>query len=119
MDENSKIVDGGAAKTSANDSAPTNPNPIPNPNPNSDVATNSDVDGDGGSEGGALSRQSSRTPFTNLSQVDADLALARRLQEQERAYMMLSMNGGGVGEIVDVEDHGGNSQGLSSMVFHK
>lgn len=26
--------------------------------------------------------QSSRTPFTNLSQVDADLALARTLQEQ-------------------------------------
>lgn len=33
-----------------------------------------------------------RTPFTNLSQVDADLALARTLQEQERAYMMLRMN---------------------------
>ncbi|CAN1255006.1 E3 ubiquitin ligase BIG BROTHER-related [Linum perenne] len=31
-----------------------------------------------------------RTPFTNLSQMDADLALARTLQEQERAYMMLS-----------------------------
>ncbi|XP_059656492.1 E3 ubiquitin ligase BIG BROTHER-related [Cornus florida] len=39
------------------------------------------------------SRQSSRTPFTNLSQVDADLALARTLQEQERAYMMLRLNG--------------------------
>ncbi|KAD6795733.1 hypothetical protein E3N88_06629 [Mikania micrantha] len=37
----------------------------------------------------------SRTPFTNLSQVDADLALARTLQDQERAYMMLRMNGGG------------------------
>ncbi|KAK8519034.1 hypothetical protein V6N13_017717 [Hibiscus sabdariffa] len=38
-------------------------------------------------------RQSStRTPFSNLSQVDADLALARTLQEQERAYMMLRMN---------------------------
>ncbi|KAJ0576578.1 putative transcription factor C2H2 family [Helianthus annuus] len=36
-----------------------------------------------------------RTPFTNLSQVDADLALARTLQDQERAYMMLRMNGGG------------------------
>lgn len=35
---------------------------------------------------------SSRVPFTNLSQIDADLALARTLQEQERAYMMLSMN---------------------------
>ncbi|KAI3712482.1 hypothetical protein L1987_71039 [Smallanthus sonchifolius] len=36
----------------------------------------------------------SRTPFTNLSQVDADLALARTLQDQERAYMMLRMNRG-------------------------
>ncbi|KAL0300207.1 UNVERIFIED_CONTAM: E3 ubiquitin ligase BIG BROTHER-related [Sesamum angustifolium] len=33
-----------------------------------------------------------RTPFTDLSQVDADLALARTLQEQERAYMMLRMD---------------------------
>ncbi|KAF4358618.1 hypothetical protein F8388_021116 [Cannabis sativa] len=39
----------------------------------------------------APARSSSRTPFTNLSQVDADLALARTLQEQERAYMMLRM----------------------------
>ncbi|CAD5183333.1 unnamed protein product, partial [Musa acuminata subsp. malaccensis] len=36
---------------------------------------------------------SARTPFTSLSQVDADLALARALQEQERAYAMLRMNG--------------------------
>ncbi|XP_072968307.1 E3 ubiquitin ligase BIG BROTHER-related-like [Typha angustifolia] len=35
-----------------------------------------------------------RTPFTSLSQVDADLALARALQEQERAYMMLRLNNG-------------------------
>ncbi|KAL8105664.1 E3 ubiquitin ligase BIG BROTHER-related-like [Apium graveolens] len=40
-----------------------------------------------------------RTPFTELSQVDADLALARTLQEQERAYMMIRMNG-------DVSDYG-------------
>ncbi|KAK1380511.1 E3 ubiquitin ligase BIG BROTHER-related [Heracleum sosnowskyi] len=40
-----------------------------------------------------------RTPFTDLSQVDADLALARTLQEQERAYMMIRMNG-------DVSDYG-------------
>ncbi|XP_068331180.1 E3 ubiquitin ligase BIG BROTHER-related-like [Pyrus communis] len=39
--------------------------------------------------------QPSRTPFSNLSQVDADLALARTLQEQERAYMMLRMNNEG------------------------
>ncbi|KAI4302108.1 hypothetical protein MLD38_037894 [Melastoma candidum] len=40
-------------------------------------------------------RSSSRTPFTDLSQVDADWALARTLQEQERAYMMLRMNNDG------------------------
>ncbi|XP_024031925.1 E3 ubiquitin ligase BIG BROTHER-related [Morus notabilis] len=43
----------------------------------------------------ASARLSSRTPFTNLSQVDADLALARTLQEQERAYMMLRLNNDG------------------------
>lgn len=106
MDENSKIVDGGApAKTTAEDSATTNPNP------NSDVATsnsNSVVDAaaaaanlavatEAGSDADSRSRNSSRTPFTNLSQVDADLALARTLQEQERAYMMLSINGGVAG----------------------
>ncbi|KAF5737940.1 E3 ubiquitin ligase BIG BROTHER-related-like isoform X1 [Tripterygium wilfordii] len=44
-----------------------------------------------------LPRQSStaRTPFTNLTQEEADLALARTLQEQERAYMLLSMNNNG------------------------
>ncbi|KAI9084966.1 hypothetical protein K1719_032958 [Acacia pycnantha] len=40
-------------------------------------------------------RTPSRTPFTNLSQVDADLALARTLQEQERAYMLVRMNNEG------------------------
>ncbi|CAK9214301.1 unnamed protein product [Sphagnum troendelagicum] len=30
-----------------------------------------------------------RTPFTSLTQVDADMALARALQEQERAYLLL------------------------------
>ncbi|KAA8528911.1 hypothetical protein F0562_033601 [Nyssa sinensis] len=48
--------------------------------------------GGGGSNLVNQSLQSSRTPFTHLSQVDADLALARTLQEQERAYMMLRMN---------------------------
>ncbi|KNA11425.1 hypothetical protein SOVF_135310 [Spinacia oleracea] len=102
MDENSKIVDGGAAKTSAQDSAATNSNPnsdvtTANSNSAADAGATVAVDGDGRSDGASLSRQSSRTPFTNLSQVDADLALARTLQEQERAYMMLSMNGGGGG----------------------
>ncbi|KAJ0966975.1 hypothetical protein J5N97_023892 [Dioscorea zingiberensis] len=45
----------------------------------------------------------SRTPFTSLSQVDADLALARALQDQERAYMMLMMNGGDGGHLEGLE----------------
>ncbi|CAF2077564.1 hypothetical protein Bca4012_090247 [Brassica carinata] len=39
-----------------------------------------------------LRSSSARVPFTNLSQIESDLALARTLQEQERAYMMLTMN---------------------------
>jgi len=35
-------------------------------------------------------RQPSRTPFTNLSQVDADLALARTLQEQVSLFFFFS-----------------------------
>nr|DAD27411.1 TPA_asm: hypothetical protein HUJ06_028879 [Nelumbo nucifera] len=42
----------------------------------------------------APSRQTLRTPFTSHNQVDADLALAMTLQQQERAYMMLRMNSG-------------------------
>lgn len=49
-------------------------------------------------------QQSSRTPFTSLSQIDADLALARTLQEQERAYLMLRMNG-------HVSDYGSSENG--------
>ncbi|KAJ6353533.1 hypothetical protein OIU76_002530, partial [Salix suchowensis] len=52
-------------------------------------------DGEREGRGGGPQRQTSRTPFTNLSQEDADLALARTLQEQERAYMMLRMNNDG------------------------
>ncbi|RWR92293.1 E3 ubiquitin ligase BIG BROTHER-related [Cinnamomum micranthum f. kanehirae] len=59
-----------------------------NPNPDPDLKT----------ESNPSSHQPSRTPFTSLSQFDADLALARTLQEQERAYMMLRMNGGDGGE---------------------
>eukprot|EP00249_Psilotum_nudum_P005272 c18725_g1_i1 orf=391-1245(+) len=39
----------------------------------------------------SVAQSSSRAPFTSLSQADADLALARALQEQERAYMLLSI----------------------------
>ncbi|KAJ4964502.1 hypothetical protein NE237_024441 [Protea cynaroides] len=66
-----------------------------NPNPATEVEAESDL---------AAPRQASRTPFTSLSQVDADLALARTLQEQERAYMMLRMNG-------EASDYGSSDAG--------
>ncbi|CAI7787257.1 unnamed protein product [Closterium sp. NIES-54] len=44
-----------------------------------------DVDGQSGSEDGSRRR----TPFTENSQLEADLALARAIQEQECAFMML------------------------------
>ncbi|KQJ99294.1 E3 ubiquitin ligase BIG BROTHER-related isoform X2 [Brachypodium distachyon] len=52
-----------------------------------------------------------RRPFTALSQEEADLALARVLQEQERAYMMLSGYGSGysgsdAGSYDDYDDEG-------------
>ncbi|KAL1803994.1 hypothetical protein DCAR_0935683 [Daucus carota subsp. sativus] len=72
-----------------------------------------------------------RTAFTELSQVDADLALARTLQEQERAYMMIRMNGDGsdygswetgsyVAEDDDFEDHSENeSDGSDASDEHE
>ncbi|CAI5532509.1 unnamed protein product [Closterium sp. Naga37s-1] len=44
-----------------------------------------DVDGQSGTEDGSRRR----TPFTENSQLEADLALARAIQEQECAFMML------------------------------
>ncbi|WVZ91771.1 hypothetical protein U9M48_037897 [Paspalum notatum var. saurae] len=44
-----------------------------------------------------------RRPFTSLSQEEADLALARVLQEQERAYMMLT--GQYVGDEYESSDY--------------
>ncbi|KAI0530627.1 hypothetical protein KFK09_000173 [Dendrobium nobile] len=61
------------------------------PNPNSSF--NSVAVADAGSAPEMVARTPSRTPFTSLSQLDADLALARALQEQERAFMMLRMDG--------------------------
>ncbi|KAA3482645.1 E3 ubiquitin ligase BIG BROTHER-related-like isoform X2 [Gossypium australe] len=82
----------------------------PNPNPNGNSNGNENLNTESEHEERQEDRQedeqeqeheqpprqsSTRTPFTNLSQVDADLALARTLQEQERAYMMLRMNNDG------------------------
>ncbi|KAG7030792.1 E3 ubiquitin ligase BIG BROTHER-related, partial [Cucurbita argyrosperma subsp. argyrosperma] len=60
-----------------------------NPNSNSSPSSADPHNETTGSD--STSRQSARTPFTNLNQVDADLALARTLQEQERAYLRLRM----------------------------
>lgn len=54
-------------------------------NPNTNAMTNNNDNSnnnheEGNAAGGGGSRR--RTPFTDLSQVDADLALARTLQEQ-------------------------------------
>ncbi|KAL8160138.1 hypothetical protein V2J09_001675 [Rumex salicifolius] len=96
MDENSKHGgDDGAAKLSSENAVVENPNSAMNAG-NGAAAAAGDA-AIGAAESGARpasGQVSSRTPFTNLSQVEADLALARTLQEQERAYMMLSMNGG-------------------------
>ncbi|KAG0571427.1 hypothetical protein KC19_VG010700 [Ceratodon purpureus] len=43
------------------------------------------------------SSTAARVPFTSLSQVDSDMALARALQEQERAYFLLQTGHGGGG----------------------
>ncbi|KAJ7537801.1 hypothetical protein O6H91_11G022500 [Diphasiastrum complanatum] len=58
-----------------------------------DDGSRGNVCGDGLTEvsGACESVSATRQPFTSLSQIDADLALARALQEQERAYMLLRL----------------------------
>ncbi|KAL3824299.1 hypothetical protein ACJIZ3_020328 [Penstemon smallii] len=75
------------AKADSNNSS-TRTDAEENPNINNNNNNNQ-------SDGDDTGNRRQRTPFTDLSQVDADLALARTLQEQERAYMMLRMDGGG------------------------
>uniref|UniRef100_A0A0E0ENQ0 RING-type domain-containing protein n=1 Tax=Oryza meridionalis TaxID=40149 RepID=A0A0E0ENQ0_9ORYZ len=59
----------------------------PTPNPPTAAAPPDDSE--------AAAAAAGRRPFTSLTQEEADLALARVLQEQERAYMMLSARHGG------------------------
>ncbi|CAO2207521.1 unnamed protein product [Urochloa humidicola] len=84
MDGSSKGIGGGADKPS--------PDHDQNASPNVPAAA-----GDGGASAAAAAAEG-RRPFTSLSQEEADLALARVLQEQERAYMMLTAHHGGGGE---------------------
>ncbi|XP_062192565.1 E3 ubiquitin ligase BIG BROTHER-related-like [Phragmites australis] len=87
MDGASKGSSGGE-KTSADQNA--------SPNPRAAGAG-----GDDGASPAAAAAAVGRRPFTSLGQEEADLALARVLQEQERAYMMLSGRGGGDYAISD------------------
>ncbi|CAL5000696.1 unnamed protein product [Urochloa decumbens] len=61
---------------------------------------------DGASAAAAAAAADGRRPFTSLSQEEADLALARVLQEQERAYMMLTAHHGGAGGEYESSDAG-------------
>lgn len=95
MEDSKVVAQGEAAKTTiaAADAAASLPE---EKNPNSYDSEEASAEQDQETESEVVPpHQSARTPFTNLSQVDADLALARTLQEQERAYMMLAMNGEG------------------------
>ncbi|TVU10163.1 hypothetical protein EJB05_43674, partial [Eragrostis curvula] len=107
MEDSKGSGGGGAEKPTAE------PNPNPNPPPPAAEA------GDDGDAAAAAAAAAGRRPFTALTQEEADLALARVLQEQasdesrsrgleaERAYMMLQMNvGGGMGS-----DYGSSEAG--------
>lgn len=81
MDGSSKRIDGGGADKSSPDDG-QNQNASPN--------VPASAAGDDGASAAAAPPAEGRRPFTSLSQEEADLALARVLQEQERAYMMLT-----------------------------
>ncbi|XP_062199643.1 E3 ubiquitin ligase BIG BROTHER-related-like [Phragmites australis] len=86
------------SKASGGGGGADKPSAEPNPNPNPPLAAAAAAAVEAGDDGGAAAAaaaEAARRPFTALSQEEADLALARVLQEQERAYMLLRMNGGG------------------------
>ncbi|XP_047966243.1 E3 ubiquitin ligase BIG BROTHER-related-like [Salvia hispanica] len=76
-------------ENNTNDKADSGNQENPNDHCNPSIDNANPISGD------VAGNRPQRTPFTDLSQVDADRALARTLQEQERAYMMLRMGGGG------------------------
>lgn len=83
MENNQNAKLGSKPNTNANNGEHVeNPNSdCPDEDPQDSVAGSLDM-GAQSSPTAESARPSSRTPFTNLSQVDADLALARTLQEQ-------------------------------------
>ncbi|KAI4989301.1 hypothetical protein ZWY2020_036618 [Hordeum vulgare] len=104
--EGSKGSDGGGERPGADHNPnPDQPPPAAAPGREDDGAAAAAV-----AAAAAEDEDEARRPFTALSQVDADLALARVLQEQERAYMMLRMNGVGGGGG-DGSDYGSSEAG--------
>uniref|UniRef100_A0A0D9XG23 RING-type domain-containing protein n=1 Tax=Leersia perrieri TaxID=77586 RepID=A0A0D9XG23_9ORYZ len=108
------MADSKGSGAAAGDKPGADANPATNPAPTPAVpaafaAATGGGDGDAAAAAAAAAAEAEgRRPFTALSQVDADLALARVLQEQERAYMMLRM-GGGIGEGGDYGSSDGGS----------
>lgn len=92
MDGSSKRIGGGGDDM---------PSPDHDQNASPNVPPSAAGDG-GASATAAAAPAAGRRPFTSLSQEEADLALARVLQEQERAYMMLT---GGEYAISDAESY--------------
>ncbi|PUZ52586.1 hypothetical protein GQ55_6G282200 [Panicum hallii var. hallii] len=86
MDGSSKGIGGAAADK---------PSPDHDQNASPNVPALAAAGDDGASAAAAAAGAEGRRPFTSLSQEEADLALARVLQEQERAYMMLTAQYGG------------------------
>ncbi|KAH7521168.1 hypothetical protein FEM48_Zijuj07G0004700 [Ziziphus jujuba var. spinosa] len=139
---NAKLGSGGGAKAYPNTNNNATDEQVQSPDPNRpDELQQESIAGSLDSaqpppppdSAGSVARQSSRTPFTNLNQVDADLALARTLQEQvpifflspsifayaralqdaedrEMAARLLALADLNDGEVEDADDHGVNSQ---------
>ncbi|RLN05526.1 E3 ubiquitin ligase BIG BROTHER-related-like isoform X2 [Panicum miliaceum] len=90
MDGSSKGIGGGGAGADK-----PSPDHDQNASPNVPAAAAAGDDGASAAAAAAAAAAEGRRPFTSLSQEEADLALARVLQEQERAYMMLTAQYGG------------------------
>lgn len=87
MDGSSKRIDGGGADKSSPDDGQ---NQNASPNVPASAAGDDGASAAAAAAAAAAPPAEGRRPFTSLSQEEADLALARVLQEQERAYMMLT-----------------------------
>jgi E3 ubiquitin-protein ligase BIG BROTHER-like protein len=96
MDDNNTKLGSGDSKDNTNSELQLEENP--NLSSNGEQQQQQGGGGGGGEGegeregGGPQSQTSGRTPFTNLSQVDADLALARTLQEQVSFFFSMFLS---------------------------